>query len=246
MTTTLEHEIHRAPMASMGVRLNAKAKVVGGLLLLVALAAIYWVMLETGALATVTNKAALREWIEQLGYWGPAGIIGLMILAIVLSPIPSAPIAMVAGAAYGSFWGTVVVVIGAEAGALIAFAIARSLGYDVIHRWRRVRPVLEWLGKDRSQGALMFVIFTSRLVPFISFDAVSYAAGLTPLAFWRFLVATLAGVIPTAYLITAFGGLLMASESGVVTMLLILVSGITLLPIVAKLFMAPRGCQKAT
>ena len=245
MTTTLEHEIHRTPMASMGVRPNAKAKVVGGLLLLVALAAIYWVMLETGALATVTNKAALREWIEQLGYWGPVGIIGLMILAIVLSPIPSAPIAMVAGAAYGSFWGTVVVVIGAEAGALIAFAIARSLGYDVIHRWRRVRPVLEWLGKDRSQGALMFVIFTSRLVPFISFDAVSYAAGLTPLAFWRFVVATLAGVIPTAYLITAFGGLLMASESGVVTLLLVLVSGITLLPIFAKLLLTRRRGHKS-
>jgi hypothetical protein len=54
-------------MASMGVRPNAKAKVVGVLLLLVALAAIYWVMLETGALTTVTNKAALSEWIDQLG-----------------------------------------------------------------------------------------------------------------------------------------------------------------------------------
>ncbi|WP_303856561.1 TVP38/TMEM64 family protein, partial [Salinicola salarius] len=159
---------------------------------------------------------------------------------------PSAPIAMVAGTAYGSLWGTVIVVIGAEAGALIAFAIARSLGYDVIHRWRRVRPVLNWLGKDRSQGGLMLVIFASRLVPFISFDAVSYAAGLTPLAFWRFVVATLAGVIPTAYLITAFGGLLMASESGVVTVLLILVSGITLLPIVAKLLMARLRHQKAS
>ena len=92
----------------------------------------------------------------------------------------------------------------------------------------------------------MLVIFTSRLVPFISFDAVSYAAGLTPLAFWRFVVATLAGVIPTAYLITAFGGLLMASESGVVTVLLILVSGITLLPIVAKLLMARLRHQKAS
>jgi len=239
MTTTLNHEFHRVPMAGMGVRPNAKAKVVGVLLLLVALAAIYWVMLETGALTTVTNKAALSEWIDQLGYWGPVGII-------VLSPIPSAPIAMVAGAAYGSLWGTVIVVIGAEAGALIAFAIARSLGYDVIHRWRRVRPVLNWLGKDRSQGGLMLVIFASRLVPFISFDAVSYAAGLTPIAFWRFVVATLAGVIPTAYLITAFGGLLMASESGVVTGLLILVSGITLLPIVAKLLMARLRHQKAS
>ena len=240
MTTTMEHEIHRAPTASIGVRLNAKAKVVGVLLLLVALAVIYWVMLETGALATVTDKAALSEWIDQLGYWGPVGIIGLMITAIVLSPIPSAPIAMVAGAVYGPLWGTLIVVIGAEAGALIAFAIARSLGFDVIHRWRRLRPVLKWLGKERSQGALMLVIFTSRLVPFISFDAVSYAAGLTPLAFWRFVVATLAGVIPTGYLITAFGGLLMASDSGVVTILLVLVSGITLLPFVAKLLLAYR------
>lgn len=246
MTTTLKHEFHRVPMASMGVRPNAKAKIVGVMLLLAALAAIYWVMLETGALTTVTNKAALSEWIDQLGYWGPVGIIGLMITAIVLSPIPSAPIAMVAGAVYGSLWGTVIVVIGAEAGALIAFAIARSLGYDVIHRWKRLRPVLNWLGKERSQGALMLVIFTSRLVPFISFDGVSYAAGLTPLAFWRFVVATLAGVIPTAYLITAFGGLLMASESGVVTVLLILVSGITLLPIVANLLMARRRHQKAS
>lgn len=246
MTTTPEHEIYRAPMASAGVRLNPKAKVVGVLLLLVALAATYWVMLETEALATVTNKAALREWIDQLGYWGPVGIVGLMITAIVLSPIPSAPIAMVAGAAYGSFWGTVVVVVGAEAGALIAFAIARSLGYDVIHRWRRVRPVLEWLGKDRSQGALMLVIFASRLVPFISFDAVSYAAGLTPLAFWRFVVATLAGVVPTAYLITTFGGFLMASESGMVTILLILLSSVTLLPIIAKLVFARRRGQKST
>ena len=104
---------------------------------------------------------------------------------------------------------------------------------------------MNWLGKDRSQGGLMLVIFASRLVPFISFDAVSYAAGLTPIAFWRFVVATLAGVIPTAYLITAFGGLLMASESGVVTGLLILVSGITLLPIVAKLLLARRRGRKS-
>jgi uncharacterized membrane protein YdjX (TVP38/TMEM64 family) len=244
MTITLDHEIRRAPMVSMGIRLSAKAKVVGVLLLLVALVAIYWIMLETGALATVTNKAALSEWIDQLGYWGPVGIIGLMITAIVLSPIPSAPIAMVAGAVYGSLWGTMIVVIGAEAGALIAFAIARSLGFDVIHRWRRLRPVLNWLGKERSQGALMLVIFTSRLVPFISFDAVSYAAGLTPLALWRFVVATLAGIIPTAYLITAFGGLLMATESGMLTIILILVSGITLLPIVAKLLLARRRGHK--
>lgn len=230
--------------AGMAIRLGTKAKVVWTLLLLMVLAGVYWLLLDTGALATVTNKEALRAWIEQLGHWGPLGIIALMITAIVLSPIPSAPIAMVAGAAYGSFWATVIVVVGAEAGALIAFAIARLLGYDVIHRWKRIRPVLDWLGKGRSQNALMLVIFASRLVPFISFDAVSYAAGLTPLTFWRFVIATLAGVIPTAYLITTFGDVLMTTESGLVTFALILISSVTLLPILLKLLLAQRRRQK--
>lgn len=251
MISTLENKSSRNrdwehPEESAGKKPgpSAKTKAIWVVLLLVALATTYWILLETGALSTVTNKAELREWISQLGYWGPAAIIALMITAIVLSPIPSAPIAMVAGAIYGSQWGTVFVVIGAEAGALIAFAIGRALGYNVIHRWKRIRPVLSWLGRDRSQGALMLIIFASRLVPFISFDAVSYAAGLTPIAFWRFVVATLAGVIPTAYLITTFGGVLIETESGFVTIGLILISSVTLLPFIAKLFVARRRGRK--
>ena len=49
-------------------------------------------------------------------------------LRTMASPIPSAPVALAAGAAYGHVWGTVQVVIGAELGALIAFGLARVLG----------------------------------------------------------------------------------------------------------------------
>jgi uncharacterized membrane protein YdjX (TVP38/TMEM64 family) len=38
------------------------------------------------------------------------------------------------------------------------------------------------LSRERSQIWLMAVVFVSRLLPFISFDAISYAAGLTPQA----------------------------------------------------------------
>lgn len=210
-------------------------RLVWGVAVLVGLVALYWALMETGALSTLTNKQALREWVGQLGLWGPLAIIAMMIAAIVMSPIPSGPIAMVAGATYGPVWGTAYVVIGAEAGALIAFCIARLLGYEAMQRWSRIRPMLNWLGKDRSQTGLMLVVFASRLVPFISFDAVSYAAGLTPLAFWRFVIATLAGVIPTAYLITRFGEVLITTDIRGLTVALILISGITLLPILAKL-----------
>lgn len=224
----------------MVVKIEMKSRLAWAAILVVALVLLYWMLSETGALTTLTDKRALREWVSQLGLVGPLAIIAMMVAAIVMSPIPSAPIAMVAGALYGSVWGTAFVVIGAELGALIAFTLARSLGYEAMQRWSRIRPLLGWLGKDRSQVALMGIIFASRLVPFISFDAVSYAAGLTPLALWRFVLATLAGVIPTAYLITTFGEVLITSESSAVTIVLILISGMTLLPLIAKLLWARR------
>lgn len=40
-----------------------------------------------------------------------------------------------------------------------------------------------WLG---SQNKLTAIVLVARLLPFVSFDLVSYAAGLTALNAWRF------------------------------------------------------------
>lgn len=77
----------------------------------------------------------VRAIVASAGPLGPLAIIGLMTLAIVASPVPSAPIAMAAGLVYGHFWGTVLVVIGAELGAITAFVIARHFGRDWVQRW---------------------------------------------------------------------------------------------------------------
>lgn len=212
----------------------SKAKIALGVAILLGLAGLYWGLSEAGLIATLADKQALRGWVDQLGPWGPLAIIGLMMAAIVMSPIPSGPIAMVAGAAYGPTWGTVWVVIGSEGGALIAFWLARCLGYETMQRWARVRPLLRRLDRQRSQTWLMAIVFASRLMPFISFDAVSYAAGLTPLAFWRFAIATFAGVIPIAFLFTYFGEALISVDSTSMTILLLVLSSITLFPIAAK------------
>ena len=59
----------------------------------------------------------------------------------------------------------------------------------------------------------MGVVFASRLLSFISFDVISYAAGLTVLSFWRFALATLAGVAPASFLLAHFGGEMTTGES---------------------------------
>jgi uncharacterized membrane protein YdjX (TVP38/TMEM64 family) len=188
---------------------------------------------ETGSLGTILDAAVLRERIEHLGLWGPLAIAALMTLAILVSPIPSAPIAMAAGAAYGHTWGTLYVVAGAEAGALAAFGIARVLGHAALHRWFGERLPAGMLG---SQNALTWIVFASRLLPFVSFDLVSYAAGLTPLSAWRFALATLAGIIPASFLLAHFGHEMSGGEADAFLYTALGLGLVTAIPVAVKLW----------
>jgi uncharacterized membrane protein YdjX (TVP38/TMEM64 family) len=158
------------------------------------------------------DRDRLQETVERAGPWGPALIILMMTVAVVMSPIPSAPIALAAGAAYGHLWGTLYVLIGAETGALIAFALARVLGRETLRRWFGDRIDAGLLG---SQNVLMWMVFVSRLMPFVSFDLISYAAGLSAIRPWRFALATLAGIVPASFLLAHLGVQAVAAESGV-------------------------------
>jgi uncharacterized membrane protein YdjX (TVP38/TMEM64 family) len=187
-----------------------RSRIVAGLALVLALGAAYWLLRDSALLMTVLDSQALKSFVDSLGPWGPVAVIGLMALAILVSPIPSAPIALAAGALYGHGWGTLYVLLGAEIGALAAFGIARLVGYEVLRNWLGERLSLGWLG---SQNALMGLVFVSRLLPFVSFDVISYAAGLTVLSAWRFALATLAGIVPASFLLAHFGAEMVGGEA---------------------------------
>ena len=207
-----------------------KIAIVVPLLLLLILA--YVVLAETGALAVFMDERKLHVLVRQSGWYGPLVLVGLMTAAIVMSPIPSAPIALAAGMAYGHLWGTLFVVIGAGSGAMIAFAIGRLASRELLERWfgDRLRTV-KLFG---SQNAMTGIVFVTRLLPFVSFDIVSYAAGLTPLRFWRFALATFAGIIPMSFLLAHFGSELVIGESGQIMATVLLLGFITLLPFAGR------------
>ena len=181
---------------------------------LAALAVGVWLLWGGPDLASRIDRKALETLVAEAGPAGPVLVVGLMALAVVASPIPSAPVALAAGAAYGHTWGTIWVVAGAELGALVAFALARTLGFNAIRRW--TGPGID-RGLAGSQNALTAIVLVSRLLPFVSFDAVSDAAGLSRLRFWRFALATLAGVVPASFLLAHFGSVAAEGEAGPAT-----------------------------
>ena len=152
-----------------------------------------------------------------------------MVIAIIFNPIPSAPIALVAGALYGHTWGTVYIVTGALVGAMIAFTIARIAGRSLIVRLLGEHTAPSWIG---SQNSMMMTVLLSRLVPFISFDLISYGAGLTSLKLWRFSIATLIGLLPASFLLAHFGSEMTADNLNESMSIIFLVGILVLLPVI--------------
>lgn len=222
---------------------GTRNRVLAAVAIVLALAGAYWYLRQSGAMAIIADGDALRRFIAGLGAAGPFMVVGLMTLAILVSPIPSAPIALAAGAAYGHTWGTAYIVVGAELGALAAFGIGRLLGHDALHRWFGDRLPKTRL---RSQGALMAIVFASRLLPFISFDVVSYAAGLTTLSLWRFALATLAGILPASFLLAHFGGEMATGELDRILLAVLALGLVTGVPLAVHLLRERRRRRAAS
>lgn len=82
-----------------------------------------------------------------------------------------------------------------------------------------------------------------RLLPFVSFDYVSYAAGLTSIGFIPFFTATGIGQLPAAIIYSYVGGMLTGGAQMLVTALLILFA-ISILAVLIKHVFNDKHNQK--
>ena len=190
---------------------------------------IYSFLDANSALSALQDGKLIQRFVVSTGLFGPLIIVLLMTLAILVSPLPSAPIALAAGAVYGHTWGTVYVLIGSLSGATGAFFITRYLGYEFIQKIAQDYLPLKFL---ESQRALMGIVFVSRLMPFLSFDVMSYAAGLSSLTFWRFATATLFGILPASFFLAHVGSEMATAELNriaIAILLLTMLTGVSLL-----------------
>ena len=154
----------------------------------------------------VVSAQSLGELLDRAGAWAPLLYMLSMAVAIVISPIPSVPLAVAAGLFFGPLLGTIYSLGGALAGALAAFCIGRQLGRKVIERILGKPLQFYPTGTDKL---IARVVFLSRLIPVVSFDIVSYGAGLTSLSILRFAGATLVGMIPLTLVYCYFGAVIL-------------------------------------
>lgn len=147
---------------------------------------------------------AVIEYLRS--YQGYAALVSaaLMVLSSVLAPIPAFLITLSNSVIFGWWKGALLSWSSAMLGAALCFWISRWLGRNAAEKLAGqtvLRGVEQYFEKYGPKTILI-----CRLLPFVSFDAVSYFAGLTPMKFWPFFLATGLGQMPATIVYSYVGG----------------------------------------
>jgi uncharacterized membrane protein YdjX (TVP38/TMEM64 family) len=176
--------------------------ILAALLILVALAWSGWLQ-AAWRMLNADTIAEVAAYVRGFGLWAPLISLLLMLLQSVIAPLPGSVVAAANGVIFGIWWGTLLSWAGGMLGATASFWLARRLGQAVVERWfSRVHlERIEVIGE--AQG--FWLVLLARLTPLVSFDLISYLAGLSAISFGRFMLATAIGMLPGTFVWTALG-----------------------------------------
>lgn len=162
----------------------------------------------------------IKGYILSFGIWAPIVSFLLMIFQSIIAPLPAFLITFSNAALFGWIKGAALSWSSAMAGAVLCFFLARCFGRAFVEKLTS-RLALEGVDDFFKQYG-QYTILIARLLPFISFDIVSYAAGLTSMGFWSFFWATGLGQLPATLIYSYAGEMLVGGTQKFVIGLLVL------------------------
>lgn len=156
------------------------------------------------------SAETLRAYIRRFGIFGPAVLVLLQALQVVIPVLPGFLGCIVGARLFGAFGGFWCNYIGIGTGSVLAFFLARRFGTEFV---RQVIPsekyaaYMEWV--SQKKGGYTIILFMAILLPLAPDDFLCYFSGLVGMSakkfIWIIIVAKpwciLAYSIAAAYLI---------------------------------------------
>ena len=184
----------------------------------------------------------VREFVASYGAYAALASFLLMIFQSVAAPLPAFLLTLANANLFGWWQGAILSWSSAMAGAAVCFFIARILGRDAAERLTSKAGIAQIDTFFEKYGRNTILI--CRLLPFISFDIVSYAAGLTSMSFGSFFLATGIGQLPATIVYSYVGGMLTGGAQLLMTGLLILFALSALVVMLRKIYMDRQSTRK--
>jgi len=175
-----------------------------------AAAVVGWVLYQRST--GLGTTAALQSFIDTArGAWWAllAYIVVYAVRPLVL--FPATLMTLAGGLLFGPVLGIVATVIGANASAMTAYWVARTLGFERDSDPDTTGLLANWSTRMRNES--FATIMTMRLL-FLPYDLVNYAAGFLRIRPLPFLAATALGSIPGTIAFTLAGSSIESIEDG--------------------------------
>lgn len=177
---------------------------------------------------------SFSEWVQQFGVAGVLAFSFAYLLGVVVL-VPSSPMSLAAGLAYG-WWGIPIVLVVETTGATVSFLISRYLLRKKVRAATSKRPLARATVQAVNAEGWKTVVLL-RLSPILPFNAQSYLLGATDIPLVPYVAATTAGILPGTIVAVYLGvlGIAVGQEGVSPISLVLLVLGLTATVVVTVL-----------
>ena len=155
------------------------------------------------------------SYLDSLGPVNGPLLFGFGYFVLEMFAVPAFPLTMSAGALFGAFEGTLVVVSSATVAAVAAFLVSRYVARDSVKKLASEKFGEQYRKIDEAIGENGFgVVFMLRLSPLLPFSVSNYLYGLTSVSVLEYAPASFLGMIPGTAAYVASGDVARTISAG--------------------------------
>lgn len=156
----------------------------------------------SGYLSDSENLKFLSSMIHEHFVMAALIYIGLTIIACVVLALPGVTFAILAGAIFGPWWGTLFCLIATTLGAIIAFVVGRFFLKDSIKPMVAKNATLKRILFDDAGRSDIVLLAITRLVPIFPYNIQNFAYGITDISLAHYSLYTFLFMVPGVALYT--------------------------------------------
>ncbi len=155
-----------------------------------------------GTAAVYVPPENIMPLLRAHPFLAPIVFLAIYVLSVMCF-IPTLPLNLGAGLIWGPYWGGLLTVLGAIAGAVGAFLAARYLAADYLNAWFS-NWIWSWLRGEVLKNGSKMVVFV-RINPIVLFGPASYLFGLTSIKFRHYFLAMMLSIFSLSITFAAVG-----------------------------------------
>ncbi len=153
-------------------------------------------------LGDIENFEFLQEMIKENIVEASLIYIGLTIIGCVVLAVPGITFAVIAGALFGPWLGSLMCLIATTLGAMAAYIAGRFFLKDSIKPLVMKNAALRKVLFEDAGRSDIVVLMITRLVPLFPYNLQNFAYGITDISFWKYSLYTFIFMAPGVAMFT--------------------------------------------